>query len=118
MNHVQRNGAPVLARNCEIGCASFISGDIPLNHSPPGFLGFSFSKFQEIGGNQYVLQPYGLPIATYMKEYRVHQAMKLLRETDATTADIAAQVGYETQGKSPPWNTDFQSVAARSCERF
>ena len=42
---------------------------------------------------------YGLPIATYMKEYRVHQAMKLLRETDATIADIAAQVGYETQGK-------------------
>ena len=42
---------------------------------------------------------YGLPISTYMKEYRVHQAMKLLRETDATIADIAAQVGYETQGK-------------------
>ena len=42
---------------------------------------------------------YDLPIATYMKEYRVHQAMKLLRETDATIADIAAQVGYETQGK-------------------
>ena len=29
---------------------SFISGDIPRNHSPPGFLKFSFSKFQEIGG--------------------------------------------------------------------
>ena len=42
---------------------------------------------------------YGLPIATYMKEYRVRQAMKLLRETDATIAEIAAQVGYETQGK-------------------
>ena len=42
---------------------------------------------------------YGLPIATYMKEYRVHKAMKLLRETGATIADIAAQVGYETQGK-------------------
>lgn len=42
---------------------------------------------------------YGLPIATYMKEYRVHRAMKLLRETDATIADIASQVGYETQGK-------------------
>ena len=42
---------------------------------------------------------YGLPIATYMKEYRVHKAMKLLRETNATIADIAAQVGYETQGK-------------------
>ena len=51
MNQNQRNGAPVLARNCEIGCASFISGDIPRNRSPPGFLRFSFSKFQEIGGN-------------------------------------------------------------------
>ncbi|HIS93899.1 MAG TPA: helix-turn-helix transcriptional regulator [Candidatus Alectryocaccomicrobium excrementavium] len=42
---------------------------------------------------------YGLPIATYMKEYRMRQAMKLLRETDASIADIAAKVGYETQGK-------------------
>lgn len=42
---------------------------------------------------------YGLPIATYMKEYRIHQAMKLLRETDDTIADIAARVEYETQGK-------------------
>lgn len=42
---------------------------------------------------------YGLPVASYMKEYRIRQAMKLLRETDTTIADIAAQVGYETQGK-------------------
>lgn len=42
---------------------------------------------------------YGLPIATYMKEYRVHRAMKLLRESDATISEIASQVGYETQGK-------------------
>ena len=51
---------------------------------------------------------YGLPIATYMKEYRVHQAMKLLRETDATIAQIAAQVGYETQGK---FSKAFKDVA-------
>ena len=42
---------------------------------------------------------YGLPIATYMKEYRVRQAMKLLRESNAAISEIAAQVGYETQGK-------------------
>lgn len=42
---------------------------------------------------------YGQPIAAYMKEYRVHRAMELLRGTNATVADIAAQVGYETQGK-------------------
>ncbi len=42
---------------------------------------------------------YGLPIASYMKEYRVRHAMKLLRDTNITIADIAAQVGYETPGK-------------------
>lgn len=42
---------------------------------------------------------YGLPIATYMKEFRVRQAMKLLRETNDSIATIAAQVGYGSQGK-------------------
>lgn len=42
---------------------------------------------------------YGMPIATYMKEYRIRQAMILLRQTDATIAQIAEQVGYESQGK-------------------
>ena len=42
---------------------------------------------------------YGLPIATYMKEYRMEQAMRLLRETDLPISAIADQVGYETQGK-------------------
>ena len=51
---------------------------------------------------------YGLPIATYMKEYRIHQAMRLLRETDSSIADIAAQVGYESQGK---FTQAFKDVA-------
>ena len=51
---------------------------------------------------------YGLPIATYMKEYRVHRAMELLRETDMIIADIAAQVGYESQGK---FTNAFKDVA-------
>ncbi len=51
---------------------------------------------------------YGLPIATYMKKYRIRQAMKLLRETNAPIADIAAQVGYETQGK---FSKAFKDVA-------
>ena len=42
---------------------------------------------------------YGLPIATYMKEYRMARAMQLLRETRLPISEIAAQVGYETQGK-------------------
>ena len=70
MNQNQRNGAPVLARNCEIGCASFVSGDIPRNHSPPGFLEFSFSKFQETGGNDmyYDQKESGKRIAALRKE--------------------------------------------------
>ena len=42
---------------------------------------------------------YGLPIATYMREYRMTQAMKLLRETSIPISEIADRVGYETQGK-------------------
>lgn len=42
---------------------------------------------------------YGMPIAAYMKEYRVRWAMELLRETDAAVAEIAVRVGYESQGK-------------------
>ena len=42
---------------------------------------------------------YGMPIASYVKEYRIRQAMKLLRETDDSIAMIAEKVGYETQGK-------------------
>ena len=42
---------------------------------------------------------YGLPIATYMNEYRVRRAMELLRESGGSIAAIAAAVGYESQGK-------------------
>lgn len=42
---------------------------------------------------------YGLPVATYMKEYRIRKGMELLRQTDDSIAQIAAKVGYETQGK-------------------
>lgn len=42
---------------------------------------------------------YGLPVATYMKEYRIRKGMELLRQTDDSISQIAAKVGYETQGK-------------------
>lgn len=42
---------------------------------------------------------YGQPIASYVKECRIQQAMKLLRETQDSIAEIARKVGYETQGK-------------------
>lgn len=42
---------------------------------------------------------YGMPIASYMKEYRCRQAMKLLRNSQASIQEVARQVGYESQGK-------------------
>ena len=42
---------------------------------------------------------YGEPIATYMKEYRIHQSLKFLRDTDDSIAAVAAKVGYESQSK-------------------
>ena len=42
---------------------------------------------------------YGLPIAAYMKEYRIRKSMELLRQTDLSITEIASRIGYETQGK-------------------
>ncbi len=42
---------------------------------------------------------YGLPIASYMKQYRIKQAMRLLRETDESISEIAGRVGYESRSK-------------------
>ena len=42
---------------------------------------------------------YGMPLASYVKEYRMQQAMKLLRDTSDSIATIAEKVGYESQGK-------------------
>ena len=58
---------------------------------------------------------YGQPISTYMKEFRVRQAMKLLRETNDTIADIASQVGYQTQGK---FSSAFQSIVKMSPREY
>ena len=58
---------------------------------------------------------YGQPIATYMKEYRVRQAMKLLRETNDSIADIASRVGYQTQGK---FSSAFQSIVKMSPREY
>lgn len=42
---------------------------------------------------------YGLPIAAYMRDYRIRMAARLLRTTDDTVAEIATRVGYGAQGK-------------------
>ena len=50
---------------------------------------------------------YGQPIGTYRKTYRMKQAAVLLRQTQATIAEIANQVGYENQSK---FATAFRDV--------
>ncbi len=42
---------------------------------------------------------YGMPIATYMKDYRIKRAAELLLQTEASIAEIAEAVGYENQSK-------------------
>lgn len=41
---------------------------------------------------------YSQPIGAYMKEYRLRRAMELLQKSDASIAEIAEQIGYESQG--------------------
>lgn len=42
---------------------------------------------------------YGLPIASYMKEYRIRQAAAMLRSSQESISWIAHSVGYESQSK-------------------
>lgn len=42
---------------------------------------------------------YGLPVASYMKNYRLKQAALLLQRENSSIAEIAAKVGYENQSK-------------------
>ncbi len=53
---------------------------------------------------------YGLPIAAYMKEYRMKYAAKLLRESNSSIADIAAAVGYSSQSKFTKAFKDIMQV--------
>ncbi len=58
---------------------------------------------------------YGLPIAAYMKRYRVRRAAQLLLDSDVRIADVASQVGYETQGK---FTQAFQDVLGQSPSQY
>ena len=42
---------------------------------------------------------YGSSLAAHIKKHRMERAAELLRETDMSVAEIAAAVGYESQGK-------------------
>ena len=42
---------------------------------------------------------YGTSIAAHLKEHRMEKAARFLRETDASVAEVARRVGYESQSK-------------------
>ena len=42
---------------------------------------------------------YGMPIASYMKEYRMKSASNMLLQKDKSISEIAAAVGYKSQSK-------------------
>lgn len=42
---------------------------------------------------------YGTSLAAHIKEHRMEQAAKMLRETDMSIAEIAAAIGYDSQSK-------------------
>lgn len=42
---------------------------------------------------------YGMPVAAYMKHYRITKAAGLLRNSDENIASVARAVGYESQSK-------------------
>lgn len=50
---------------------------------------------------------FGQPIAAYMKEYRMKEAARMLRQTDLSVGEIAARVGYENASK---FTQTFRSV--------
>ena len=54
---------------------------------------------------------YGQSIGAYMKEYRIRQAAVLLRQTQATIAEIANKVGYENQSKFAAAFSDIMKIA-------
>lgn len=58
---------------------------------------------------------YGQPIASYMKAYRVHKAMQVLRDSDESIASLSLRLGYETQGK---FAKAFKNVARMTPSQY
>jgi len=60
---------------------------------------------------------YGQPIAAYMKSYRMQQAAQMLRQTEASIANIAATLGYENQSKFSQAFRDVMGVLPKDFRR-
>ena len=67
-----------------------------------------FLTIEELS-KQYLINPttlknafksvYGTSLAAHIKEHRMEQAAKMLKETNMTIAEIAQAVGYDSQSK-------------------
>ncbi len=56
---------------------------------------------------------YGNSIAAHIKEHRMERAAKLLRETNLSIAEIAGQVGYESQSRFTKAFKDYSGTLPR-----
>ncbi len=56
---------------------------------------------------------YGTSLAAHIKEHRMGQAAKMLKETDMTIAEIAQAVGYDSQSKFTAAFKSFYQVLPR-----
>lgn len=54
---------------------------------------------------------YGLPIAAYMKQYKMKYAAERICKSSGSIADIAASVGYKSQGKFAKAFKDVMSLS-------
>ena len=57
---------------------------------------------------------YGTSLAAHIKEHRMGQAAKMLKETDMTIAEIAQAVGYDSQSKFTAAFKSFYQVLPRA----
>ena len=53
---------------------------------------------------------YGIPIASYMKQFRIMKAAELLRMTGDSISAIASEVGYESQSKFSATFKDIMKI--------
>ena len=60
---------------------------------------------------------YGTSLAAHIKEHRMEQAAKMLRETDMSIAEIAQAVGYDSQSKFSTTFKAFFQVLPREYRR-
>lgn len=61
---------------------------------------------------------YGTSIAAYMKEYRIKQAISLLRQTDMGVGEIALAMGYESQSKFGASFKDFIKMTPMEYRKY